>query len=79
MEFEWDATKNEANIIKHGLDFADAVALFENDVYAAKDTRKDYGEERWRGIGELHGRVFGGSMDGSGTREAQDHLPEAGE
>lgn len=58
MEFEWDPTKNEANIAKHGLDFADAEALFENDVYAAKDARKDYGEERWRGIGELHGRVL---------------------
>ena len=58
MEFEWDPAKNEANIAKHGLDFADAEALFENDVYAAKDTRKDYGEERWRGIGKLHGRVL---------------------
>jgi uncharacterized DUF497 family protein len=28
--FEWDATKAAANLRKHGVDFADAVAVFED-------------------------------------------------
>ncbi len=57
MNFEWDPGKNAANIAKHGLDFADAEALFGGDLYKRNDTRKDYGEERWQGIGELNCRV----------------------
>ena len=29
MEFEWDPVKNQRNIAKHGIDFADAVRIFE--------------------------------------------------
>jgi uncharacterized DUF497 family protein len=28
MKFEWDEQKNQSNIDKHGLDFADAYRLF---------------------------------------------------
>ncbi|MBV9084238.1 MAG: BrnT family toxin [Acidobacteriaceae bacterium] len=31
MGYEWDATKNAENIAKHGVDFADAVPVFEDD------------------------------------------------
>ena len=28
MHFEWDETKRETNIEKHGIDFIDAIAVF---------------------------------------------------
>ena len=77
MEFEWGPAKNAANIAKHGLHCAGAEALFENDAYAAQDSRKDGGAERWRGIGEL---VVGcwWCVDGSEPGKAPHHLLEEG-
>jgi len=57
MIFEWDQAKNRANIRKHGFDFADAEEMFRRLVLVRPDTREDYGEERWIGIGMIKGRV----------------------
>ena len=57
MKFEWDEQKNKANIHKHGLDFADARQVFNGPMLAHLDTRQDYGEDRWIGIGIIRGRV----------------------
>ena len=38
MRYEWDEAKREANLGKHGVDFADAVGVFFDD-YAL--TRRD--------------------------------------
>ena len=57
MKFEWDEAKNRANIRKHGLDFSDAVEIFQGPMLTRPDTREDYGEDRWIGIGFLKGRV----------------------
>jgi uncharacterized protein len=57
MEFEWDERKNQVNITKHELDFADAVKVFRLPLRISLDQRQDYGEERWIGIGMLDGRV----------------------
>ena len=32
MEFEWDAAKAASNLRKHGVDFADAVTAFDDDL-----------------------------------------------
>ncbi|MCD4726880.1 MAG: BrnT family toxin [Pirellulales bacterium] len=53
MRLEWDERKNQANIQKHGLDFADAGEIFSMPVLIALDDREDYGEDRWIGIGLL--------------------------
>jgi uncharacterized protein len=53
MRFEWDDAKNRSNIRKHGLDFADAEEMFAGILLARPDTREDYSEERWIGIGML--------------------------
>ncbi|PSB26850.1 BrnT family toxin [Stenomitos frigidus] len=58
MKFEWDQQKNQANIVKHGLDFADAPKIFRLPLRVSLDERQDYGEERWIGIGILDGRVM---------------------
>lgn len=57
MNFEWDEQKNAANIHKHGFDFTDAWEIFESPMLTAPDTREDYGEERWVGIGFLRERI----------------------
>jgi uncharacterized protein len=53
MRFEWDEEKNQANIRKHGLDFADAWELFTMPMLVAIDEREEYAEDRWIGIGLL--------------------------
>ncbi len=55
MNFEWDEVKRSSNIAKHGLDFADASAMFGLAMFVVPDDREDYGELRYRGIGLLNG------------------------
>ena len=57
MNFEWNEEKNRTNILKHGFDFADAWQVFERPMLTALDTREDYGEDRWIGIGFLREQV----------------------
>jgi uncharacterized DUF497 family protein len=42
---------------KRGFDFADAWEIFESPMRVALDTREDYGEDRWNGIGLLGNRI----------------------
>ena len=58
MEFEWDEGKRLANIQKHGIDFAEAVEMFNGHVLENEDHRRDYGEQRIRAFGEADGRVI---------------------
>jgi uncharacterized protein len=53
VKFEWDEEKNKENIRKHELDFADAGEIFDAPMLTNLDTREDYGEDRWIGIGFL--------------------------
>jgi uncharacterized DUF497 family protein len=53
MHFEWDEAKNEINIRKHGIDFADVKDMFNHPMLTLLDEREDYSEERWIGIGWL--------------------------
>ena len=53
MKFEWDEEKNTENIRKHGLDFADAWQIFDAPMLTALDTKENYGEDRFIGIGFL--------------------------
>jgi uncharacterized DUF497 family protein len=57
VNFEWDEDKNQENIQKHGLDFADAWEIFEAPMRTTFDARADYGEDRWTGIGFLANRI----------------------
>jgi uncharacterized DUF497 family protein len=57
MRFEWDETKNRANIRKHGFDFAEAEEMFRGPLLVRPDVREDYGEKRWIGIGTIRSRV----------------------
>jgi uncharacterized protein len=53
VKFEWDDEKNKENIRKHGLDFTDAWQIFDAPMLAALDTKEEYGEDRFIGIGFL--------------------------
>jgi uncharacterized DUF497 family protein len=55
--FEWNEAKNHSNIRKHGLDFAEAEEMFRGVLLARPDTREDYRETRWIGIGAIRGRT----------------------
>jgi uncharacterized protein len=57
MRFEWDEAKNRANIRKHGIDFADAATVFDGPMVIGADTREDYGEDRWIGVGEMKNQI----------------------
>jgi uncharacterized protein len=51
MAFEWDAAKRTANLIKNGIDFRDAVRIFEGPVLEKTDRRREYREERIAAVG----------------------------
>ena len=53
MGFEWDENKNKTNIRKHGIDFNDAVEIFDGPMLTHLDNRVEYGEGRYIGIGFL--------------------------
>ncbi|MDA1353673.1 MAG: BrnT family toxin [bacterium] len=57
MGFEWDNRKRHQNLHKHGLDFADAVFVFD-DVYRIERFDKWflYSECRYQTIGCIAGR-----------------------
>lgn len=57
MKFVWDEKKNRQNIRKHGIDFQDVADLFERPMLLGLDTRRDYGEDRWIGLGLLRSIV----------------------
>ena len=58
MSVEWDAKKAASNLVKHGVRFADAVTVLEDDrAISVWDVSAD--EERWVTIGrDALGRVL---------------------
>jgi uncharacterized DUF497 family protein len=57
MNFEWDESKNQINISKHGLDFLDSWEVFDQPMLRKLDARQEYGEERFLGFGMLHKEI----------------------
>jgi uncharacterized DUF497 family protein len=56
--FEWDEAKRQQNLAKHGVDFRRVVQVFEGVLLELADNRRDYGESRFRCLGEIDGRVY---------------------
>jgi len=57
-EITFDATKNAANIRKRGLPFSLVQEDFDwTTALVVEDTRKDYGERRYRALGLIGGRL----------------------
>ena len=58
MDYEWDINKAKLNLQKHGVDFADATAVFSDD-YALTILDDDPDEERLVTIGlDALGRIL---------------------
>jgi len=59
MEFEWDNAKSDACFVHRGFDFAYVIRAFlDEDRIIGRDRRWDYGEDRYRLLGAVEGRVF---------------------
>lgn len=58
MQYQWDPRKAATNLRKHGIEFADSVAVFENDfALVLPDDHPD--EERFVVLGQdAFGRVL---------------------
>ncbi|MFM7408324.1 MAG: BrnT family toxin [Cuspidothrix sp.] len=58
MSYQWDRDKAVANFRKHGIDFADAVSVFSDDL-ATTITDERFEEERFITIGmDAFGRIL---------------------
>lgn len=58
MSFQWDETKRESNLAKHGVDFRRAIQVFRGRIVERVDQRRSYGETRIRCVGEVEGRPY---------------------
>ena len=51
MDYQWDAAKARSNLRKHGIDFADAVGVFEDEwAFTCKEEEIE-GEFRFATLG----------------------------
>ena len=57
MRFTFDPAKSDKNIAQRGLSFAFAAELDWEAAFMVEDTRRDYGEPRFRVLAPLNGRV----------------------
>lgn len=57
MRITYDHRKRRRTFATRGLDFADAVLVFEGVTFEVEDTRRDYGETRIICYGILQGRM----------------------
>ena len=59
MNFEWSDQKSEACFVQRGFDFAYVLRAFLDPCrLIRKDTRWDYGEDRFQLLGAIDQRVF---------------------
>ena len=57
MRYTWSERKRASNLVRHGLDFADATQVFVGPTYTFEDDRFDYSEQRFVTLGLLGGMV----------------------
>jgi len=55
MEFTWSERKRSLNLKQHGIDFVDAVDVFEGTTFTFEDDRISYKEQRFVTLGLLAG------------------------
>jgi hypothetical protein len=59
LDFEWDPAKARRNVDKHGVDFADAVGVFDDEQALSRPDDRFAAEQRYVVIGlDLLGRVL---------------------
>jgi hypothetical protein len=58
VEFEWDPGKSEATKQQRGISFDRAAEIFTGRICEWPDERQDYGERRFRAVGESSGELL---------------------
>jgi uncharacterized protein (DUF4415 family) len=58
MDFERDEAKRLSNILKHRIDFVDAIEVFGGRFIETEHRRRDYSEQRYRATGLLGDQVI---------------------
>lgn len=54
----WDEGKRQANLAKHGVDFARVAEFDWASATVEPDERQDYGELRLKALGRIGGRLY---------------------
>ena len=58
MNYQWDPVKAKANVRKHGVEFADAIAVFDDPEAVTIEDPDSEGEQRFLSIGmDIFGRI----------------------
>ena len=55
IHFEWDEAKAASNLREHGVDFLDAIGVFDDPFRMSEEDSVVDGELRWRTIGTALG------------------------
>lgn len=58
MHFEWDDLKNASNVLKHCIDFEDAIYIWSGQVVERPDHRSYTGETRFIAFGIVDDRLL---------------------
>lgn len=59
MPYQWDSAKARRNLQKHGVDFADAAGVFEDEQALTIEDPSSDDERRWISVGmDTLGRVL---------------------
>ena len=74
MDFAWDPEKDARNVRERGIGFRVAIRVFDGPRLEDWDDREDYGEDRYRVIGMIDGRVFRRGWSGSGRGPDQEGI-----
>ena len=57
MMIEFDSQKRDKTLAERGLDFANAVKVFDGHHFTREDDRQDYSEPRFITVGKLDERM----------------------
>lgn len=57
IEFEFDPLKSQTNLLKHGIDFNDAQALWQDDGRVVLSSRHEH-EPRYLVIGQIDNKTW---------------------
>jgi uncharacterized protein len=58
VAFEWDPAKSETTERRRGIRFERVAEIFAGRIIMWTDSRKDYGEQRIRAVGESGGELL---------------------
>ncbi len=72
--FDWDRRKSESNLVKHGIDFGEAIEVFYGPILLRRSDRNN--EERWTALGYADDRLIVVVFYTTGRR-GPDHLSAA--